>query len=131
MPFWGGLLLAGLFAVSGYHQDSGMAYLGPAIGYVLLFAVGCQLAMFGAQGVSAQVLPVPFGKSIRGRGAATTGMLLLAAVSAGVATAMLALQSVDAVATGVGIAAGALLLAAGVAYFWCMPTAVADFGSRE
>ena len=94
-------------------------------------AVQAQLAMFGAQGVFAQVLPVPIGKSIRGGPAVLSGALLLGWVLLSCAAILLGYEEVGLPARMVGVAALAALAGALVVYIWALPTAVADFRARE
>ncbi len=96
-------------------------------------AVGlqCQVLMFGAQGAFAQVLPVPWGKSFRGTGAALAGWLLIAWVGLSATTALLSFEQVTTAALVVGALSLAALAAAVVTYIWNIPAAVPDFGNRE
>lgn len=100
----------------------------PFVGAVCLgIGLLCQLFLIGAQGAFAQVLPVPGGRSIRGRGAVSAGWLVMVGVVLTVGGAMLRSEEaalVSAVTAGIGLAA---LLAAAVAYIWCWPAAVRDF----
>jgi len=100
-------------------------------GSALAAAVQAQLAMFGAQGVFAQVLPVPIGKSIRGGPAVLSGALLLGWVLLSCAAILLGYEEVGLPARIVGAAALAGLAGALVVYIWALPTAVADFRARE
>jgi len=100
-------------------------------GSALAAAVQAQLAMFGAQGVFAQVLPVPIGKSIRGGPAVLSGALLLGWVLLSCAAILLGYEEVGLPARMVGVAALAALAGALVVYIWALPTAVADFRARE
>lgn len=87
----------------------------------------CQLLMVGAQGVFAQVLPVPRGRSIRGGGARLAGGLLIAALGFGDVAALLGYEGLFWPATvlaAVALAAGA---GAAVVYIWETPAAAADF----
>lgn len=90
----------------------------------------CQLLMFGAQGAFAQVLPVPFGRSIRGRGAVLGGMLTIAAVALAAIAALLHLQEMSAPAFVTSMLCLAAAIAALVTYGWCWPVAVRDFSGR-
>lgn len=87
----------------------------------------CQLAMVAAQGAFAQVLPAPGGRSIRGGGAVLAGWLLLLALLLILAGGLLALEEVTPAALVVGGAGVLALIAAGLTYAWCWPTAVRDF----
>jgi hypothetical protein len=100
-------------------------------GVAVAAAAQAQLAMFGAQGVFAQVLPVPIGKSIRGGAAVLSGALLLGWVLLSCAAILLGYEEVGLPARIVGVAALAALAGALVVYIWALPTAVADFRARE
>jgi hypothetical protein len=113
-------------------------WTGVAAGAVV-FGLMCQVAMIGAQGIAAQVVPVPWGKSIRGRAATLVGWCLL--VWFGFTVIMLLLVRERTKGSlllgenlGGAIALTAILallaLAVGiVAYIWSLPAAVADFGT--
>lgn len=98
------------------------------------FAVGAaliaQLAMVGAQGAFAQVLPVPGGRSVRGRSAAWAGGLVLVWFGLGLVAAVLGAERIR-VGPWVfaGISLAPLLLALGI-YVWALPTAQRDFDPR-
>lgn len=93
-------------------------------------AVSFQLVMIGAQGFLAQVVPVPFGRSIRGGWAATIGLLLIATVVLSGAAALLYVEGF-ATAAMIGGAGGlASLVAAALAYVWSLPIAERDFAAR-
>jgi hypothetical protein len=100
--------------------------VGVGVGVGLL----CQLMMFGVQGAFAQVLPVPGGRSIRGRGAVVGGLLLIGCVVLAVVAVLLRSEELGTAAQVVAI----LSLVAGVGalltYIWCWPMAVRDFGKR-
>lgn len=100
--------------------------IGLAIGVGLL----CQLLLVGAQGAFAQVLPVPMGRSIRGRGAMVGGWLVIGCVV--LASAALLLWVEGLVIAGLVSGVLSLLCAAGAAgaYIWCWPVAVRDFDGR-
>jgi len=100
-------------------------------GIALAAGVQAQLAMFAAQGVFAQVLPVPIGKSIRGGSAVLSGALLLGWVLLSCAAILLGYEEVGLPARILGVAALAALAGALVVYIWALPTAVADFRTRE
>jgi hypothetical protein len=93
--------------------------------------VQCQVLMIGAQGAFAQVLPVPWGKSIRGGAAVLAGWLLIAWFVLSAVTALLSLESVTTAALVVGGLSLAALVGAGLTYVWSIPAAVADFGDKE
>ena len=75
----------------------------------------------------AQVLPVPVGKSIRGRGAVITGCLILAASVVSGASCLIAMDEVTRAAIVIGVIGAALVLCALGAYIWCPPAAARDF----
>jgi hypothetical protein len=91
----------------------------------------CQLMMIGVQGAFAQVLPVPVGRSIRGRGAVIGGVAMIACVGLAAVTGLLHSEDLRTAA----MITGALSLAAGVGalitYIWCWPVAVRDFGRQR
>ena len=97
----------------------------------IVTGLACQVLMIGAQGAFAQVLPLPRGRSIRGRGAVVAGGLLVAGVGlAGVAT----LLGFEEVTTAAIVIAGLSLAAwagAVVVYVWNIPAAVRDFSPKE
>lgn len=99
-------------------------------GVAVVCGVQAQLAMFGAQGVFAQVLPVPVGRSIRGGAAVLGGGLLLGWVLLSCAAVLLGYEEIGLPAQIVGGVALATLVAAAVVYVWALPTAVADFRAR-
>jgi MFS family permease len=108
---------------------------------LLLVAVAAgllaQFLMVGVQGLFAQVLPVPGGRSIRGRAAVTAGGFSLAGVALGIVAAMLAAERGDDgvgtllgwVTVGVTILAGAALMLAAAVYVWNWPAAERDFAA--
>ncbi len=97
----------------------------------LVFGVQCQLLMIGAQGAFAQVLPVPWGKSIRGGAAVVVGTLLIAWNALGLICGSLLRHEVY--VAGLVLAGLSLLslLGAIVTYVWSLPAAVADFGNDK
>jgi hypothetical protein len=105
---------------------------GLAWGVVVLVAIGvglgCQVLTVGAQGAFAQVLPVPGGRSIRGRAAVTGGWLLILWVVLGAIAGLLGYEAVTVAALVLGGLSGLALVAALVVYIWSLPAAVADFG---
>lgn len=101
------------------------------VGVALAAGLQSQVLMIGAQGAFAQVLPVPWGKSIRGGGAATAGWLLILWVVLSGVTVLLAAEAVTRAAMVLGVASLAALAAALVVYVWNIPAAVADFGREE
>ena len=116
-----------IYAVFGGGDHSAMDRLLLGCGLVPLLGVGCQLVMLAAQGMFAGVLPVPFGKSVRGTKCVVIGLLIVAGMASGLVAYLL---------TGVGVGSATLLLggaslACGLAviglYVWLLPTAVADY----
>lgn len=93
-------------------------------------AVGlqCQVLMLGAQGAFAQVLPVPWGKSQRGSGAAAAGWLLIAWVGLSGATVLLGFEAITPAAMVLGVLSLGALAGALVIYIWNIPAAAEDFG---
>jgi len=102
--------------------------------FVVAVALGvgllCQLMLIGAQGAFAQALPVPVGRSIRGRGAAVAGCLIIATVVLASVAGLLLSGELRTAAPVVGLLG--LISAAGavITYVWCWPTAVRDFDKR-
>lgn len=91
----------------------------------------CQLLMIGAQGLFAQVIPVPAGRSIRGPGAKACGAAVLLCGVLAAATALLRSEQMSTpmwVALGLSVASGAVAL---LTYIWCWPTAVRDFATDD
>jgi len=136
-PLWMGpavvLLLNKLFraAFPPMELAGEWAFLG-AVGVVV--ALLGQLLMVGAQGAFAQVVPVPLGKSVRGRGAVVVGGLVVLAVALlGFAGLRLLLRGEAGFDDALRWAAvgGAVLVAALVVYGWLWPMAVADFRRGE
>ncbi|MBP7746843.1 MAG: hypothetical protein KA383_12000 [Phycisphaerae bacterium] len=90
-----------------------------------------QVLLVGAQGAFAQVLPVPWGRSVRGRSAALAGWLLIAWVWLSVVTVMLGFETVTQAALVVGVLSLAALAGALIVYIWNIPAAVRDFATDE
>ena len=136
-PAWIGALVAGVLLHSMMQKDlaiSTAAYWTWLASGVGLAAIVCQLGMLGAQGLFAQVLPAPGGKSIRGGVAVLAGAFVLAGIGLGVVSAFLGFENWEGAAIAARIfafTAGGSLIAAAVAYFWGWPLAVTDFGGRE
>jgi hypothetical protein len=97
----------------------------------LLCGILCQLLMFGVQGAFAQVLPVPIGRSIRGRGAVLGGGLIIAAVALAAITGLLKSQEMAVPASVTGIMTLASAAGALITYIWCWPLAGRDFSNRN
>lgn len=98
---------------------------------VIAAGIVAQLLLIGMQGVRAQVLPVPFGKSIRGSAAAWNGYLILGSALLGVIAFLLGSESVTTAAWivavfSIGMAIGAVLL-----YVWSLPAAMPDFRDEK
>lgn len=96
----------------------------------LAWAIVLQLAMVGLQGVSAQVVPVVRGRSIRGRGAVAVGVLILVGLGLSGLGGLWAALSRTALTAWFWtmLSAGlSCLLAALITYLWCLPTADTEF----
>lgn len=96
-----------------------------------LLGVLLQLVTVGVQGAFAQVLPVPGGRSIRGRSAVVAGILLLGGLVFGAIGVYLGVEGLAKSSFVVGGVAGLSLLSAVAVYFWALPAAVRDFGGRD
>lgn len=133
-PLWLGALLV---LVLNESVQGALPVMSPAgewtvlAGIAALVGLECQVLMIGAQGAFAQVLPVPVGRSIRGRGAVVAGGLLMTWVVLGGVTVLLGYERVTDAAVVVGVMAVAALAGAIVVYVWELPAAVADFGTRD
>lgn len=105
--------------------------LGGPWAYVLVLAaivaLGAQILMLGSQGVAARVLPAPGGRSIRGGAAQAAGYCAIAAVAAGVAFGLLAIEGMSIGGWTAGIVTALLALTGIGVYVWSWPTAVRDF----
>lgn len=105
-------------------RDSPWVWVGLS---ALAAGVICQVLMVSAQGVLAQVLPVPGGRSIRGRAAVGGGFLLGSGVLCAPVAALLYSEGFGGAAwivAGVGLAA---LLTFTALYIWNLPVARRDF----
>jgi predicted membrane channel-forming protein YqfA (hemolysin III family) len=99
------------------------------VGFIaVVFGLECQFLMIGAQGAFAQVLPVPRGRSIRGRAAAVAGWLAIGVFVLGDGAAVMKVNGMGSAALVPGLAALVALIAGVVIYVWNLPAAVADFG---
>lgn len=98
------------------------------IGAAIVTALQCQVLTVGVQGAFAQVLPVPRGRTIRGRAAVQSGWLLIVWVAVSGVTALLASHGVTLAALVVGAISLAALVAALTIYAWNLPTADDEFG---
>lgn len=133
-PLWLGVLLALVMndTIQGQAQADSAA-----VGWLIVIGVGIvvgltgQLLMIGAQGASAQVLPVPVGRSIRGRGAVVGGFLIIAFVTLAGSAFILRSEEFRSASLISGFAALAALLSAAVIYIWSWPVAVRDFDARS
>lgn len=133
-PLWlGTLLTAALVAVS-HSELAELAPLHRAL-WLLVYPVAtglwAQTAMIGAQGVFAQVLPAPGGRSIRGPSAVLAGAFTLVFVSALPAAVFLSVQGQHTPAFWAQCVSGGALVVAGISYFWAWPTADRDFASER
>ncbi len=99
-------------------------------GVCLACGIHAQLAMFACQGVFARVLPVPFGRSVRGREAVLCGWFLLGYLVLAFAAFLLYSDEFATVSGALLAAALASLLAALIAYIWGWPAAIRDFDDR-
>jgi hypothetical protein len=143
-PLWIGTLLAAIVASGSYDQLPAMFLAGGSKALSALYiglgsvAIGlvCQLGMLGCQGVFAQVLPAPGGRSVRGRGPTLCGVLILLAIMTGVGSATFYIGSVEddraisGALTLMVILFAASTVGALVVYFWSWPTAVRDFADE-
>ena len=132
-PLWLGLLLAiGLNDTIQQQANVDSA----AIGWLIVFVVGIviglagQLLMMGFQGAFAQVLPVPGGRSIRGRASVLGGFLIIAFVALAAAGWVLRSEEFSTASLIAGVASLVALLSAAVVYIWSWPVAVRDFDAR-
>jgi hypothetical protein len=106
--------------------------MSPGVAWVIIVLIGllvglaCQLLLIGAQGVVAQVLPVPVGRSIRGRPAVIAGFLILGTVVLLMAGLISSSESAAA-GTIFFILAAIAAVTAIVIYAWCWPMAQRDF----
>lgn len=132
-PLWLGTIIAGVVGYSALDELPPMAtwlLWVVFVGGSVLVGVECQLVMIGAQGVFAQVLPVPRGRSIRGQGAVIGGCFLLGWVAFGVVSSVLLLQQLHVVPLVLAGVSVVCLAGAVVTYAWCWPFAVRDFDKR-
>ena len=99
-------------------------------GVAVVAGLQAQVLLIGAQGAFAQVLPVPWGRSIRGGAAAGAGWLLMAWVGLSCTTVLLGYEAVTQAAVALGILSATALAGALLVYLWNLPVAVADFTDR-
>lgn len=137
-PLWVGAAATGLLLWNSpeLHARFGRpaTYWSAYLGACALGGLLCQMLMIGAQGAFARVLPVPGGKSIRGTTAIIGGGAALAAVFLLAVAGFLYAERSEGLlvaAYAFAIGAAAALVTAGIAYFWGLPAAVADFGGRD
>lgn len=93
----------------------------------ILSGLLCELLLIGVQGAFAQVLPVPVGRSIRGRGAVLGGALIIAAVALAAIAGLLKIQDMLAPAGVTTVLCALAAVGAVITYFWSWPVAVRDF----
>lgn len=102
--------------------------------FVVAVALGvgllCQLMLLGVQGAFAQVLPVPVGRSIRGRGAVVGGLLIIACVVLAAVAVLLGAEELLNAALVIGVLSAAAGAGAVCTYIWCWPVAARDFDRR-
>jgi hypothetical protein len=132
-PLWLGTILAGIVGYSSLDQlppmATGLLWTVFVLG-CLVVGVHCQLVMIGAQGVFAQVLPAPGGRSIRGRAAVVGGSFLFGWVLFAVVAALLRTEGMPRAPIILGAAGLVCLAGAVITYVWCWPTALRDFEKR-
>ncbi|MEW6250236.1 MAG: hypothetical protein AB1716_06295 [Planctomycetota bacterium] len=97
-----------------------------AVGVGLQF----QVLLFGAQGAFAQVLPVPWGRSIRGGAAVLAGWLILLASALGWVSGLLVSEEAVTAGVVVGVLGAIALGAAVITYVWSLPAALPDFSAK-
>jgi len=97
------------------------------VGLGLGVGLVCQLLMIGAQGLFAQVLPVPVGRSIRGRAAVVGGGLIVAGVALAAVACLLYWEGLRAASLIVAALSGTAAGGAAITYIWSWPVAVRDF----
>ena len=124
-PLWLGTIIAG---VVGYNRLDQLTVL-LVVGCVLV-GVQCQLVMIGAQGIFAQVLPVPRGRSIRGRSAVVGGTCLLGGVAFGIVAVLLHLEEVRVAPLVLATLSLGCLAGVVITYAWYWPFAARDFDNR-
>ena len=133
-PLWLGVLL--VLALNDSLRASMPAWE-PWLAWLVVVAAAvvvglqCQVFLIGAQGAFAQVLPVPWGKSIRGGAAVLAGWLLIAWVGLLAVTVLVGSQDVTTAVIVLGVASLAALGGALAVYVWNIPAAVADFGDER
>lgn len=93
----------------------------------LTWALEFQLLMIGAQGLFAQVLPVPGGRSIRGGLATAGGSLICLFFVASIVGQLLVGERAFSISLTLGVTALLSAIGAVVCYVWGWPTAQRDF----
>ena len=96
-------------------------------GFALITGLSCQLIMIAAQGAFARALPVPRGRSIRGRSAAVTGTLIAGCVGSLWAAGLLWSQQMSEPGTVMAVIGGICGVVALLIYLWSWPMADSDF----
>lgn len=99
------------------------AYGGLALGGGLV----AQLLMIGLQGTFARALPVPVGRTMRGRSALLVGLGILVSFVAVLLYGLFRAQGYDTAATGALWVALGMVAVVMVMYAWSWPTAQRDF----
>jgi len=131
-PSWLGFLFALLMhdQIRAAHPTLGTgAFVAVLIGYGVALGAFSQLMLMGLQGVSAQVLPVPRGRSIRGRPATVGGFLVLLFGVTAVVTAVLFQASAERGTLIAGVVCGLVGVGTLLHYLWNAGTAVQDFAA--
>ena len=100
------------------------------VGAGLVCGLLCQFVMIGVQGAFAQVLPVPVGRSIRGRGAVIGGLLIIACGALAAVAGLLHSDGMTRAASIVGLLSLASAVGIAGTYFWCWPMAERDFDGK-
>ena len=133
-PSWLGFLFALLMhdQIRAAHPTlGGGVFAAVLVGYGFTLGAFGQLMFIGLQGVAAQVLPVPRGRSIRGGPAALCGYLVLIFGVAAIVTAVLFKASATQGTIISGSVCGLVGLAALLHYVWNSVTAVRDFDAGK
>jgi hypothetical protein len=129
-PLWVGALL--VMAMNDALREK-VPGLSPAMQWTVVAAVAIsvglqfQILMIGAQGAFAQVIPVPWGRSIRGGSAMAIGWLVILTSVLGWISGFLSNEAVLTAGLILGGLALAALVAAALLYIWNLPAAMPDF----
>ena len=130
-PLWAGTLVAALlYSVNISSFTNWPTWLQVVIVAISSPIVGLQLQviMIGMQGAFAEVLPVPRGRSIRGRAAIAVGYLILAGVIFSVCGwALITLAVLIIPGIVLAVISSLSWVGALVVYLWYLPAAVQDF----